>query len=160
MTALLRRIIALPRVKQLHPIISYRLFAKKTASKDKTESTESDITKSIKSKFAQQKIDKEKSLYTYQTRQRIQNPSGYQHVKRQLRRCDENQVMQIMRNNKKCEDVQVGTAAIKAVKLLFEDNKVPAYTALKHINEIWSIMNQYVVGMDCAAYNEYFHACG
>eukprot|EP01084_Bolivina_argentea_P037497 69371_1 len=150
MSATFRRLILLQNIRLTNNITICRYFGKKT----------SDITKSIKSKWAQQKVDHDKSLYKYKTRAKIQNPSGYQHVKRQIRNSKTvSEVMQIMTEHMKCEDVQVGTAAIKTVKLLSEDKKVPMKIAMKHIDEIWNMMNKYVVGMDCAAYNEYFHAC-
>ncbi len=53
--------------------------------------------------------------------------------------------MNIMLDHKKCEDVQLGTAAIKAIKLLCENKKVTTDAAIKHIDEIWAMMNTYVV---------------
>eukprot|EP01084_Bolivina_argentea_P021304 39570_1 len=153
MRALLRRVVA----NVVLQTVPCRSFSKSRGEKkDNIES----VTKSIKSKFAKEKMQTDLSSYTYKTRQKIQNPSGYQHVKTQLRRCNHvNEVMKIMQNHKKCEDVHVGTTAIKAIKILFEKGHVPGLVAMKHIDEIWKMMSEYVVGMDSAAYNEYFHAC-
>eukprot|EP01084_Bolivina_argentea_P225330 380819_1 len=120
----------------------------------------SDIIKSLTAKYGEEMIEQEKFKYTYTTRMKIQNPSGYQHVKLRFRKCNNTEdVMKIMTDNKTCEDVQVGTAAIKTIKLLLINKKVARQVAMKQIDTIWSIMNNYVVGMDAVAYNEYFHAC-
>eukprot|EP01084_Bolivina_argentea_P169588 293976_1 len=155
-------------VRLCNTITLYRCFSKTLPTnknkpplkkKEKNKNDIESVTKSLKLKFAIQKMDKDKSLYTYQTRQKIQNPSGYQDVKRRLRSNNIDDVMQIMRDYKKCEDVQVGTSAIKSIKILFEKSKITKATAIENIHEVWSMMEEYVVGMDCAAYNEYIHAC-
>ena len=144
-------LVACNNVKRINSAaISFRSFANKS----------SDVSKSIKSKFAIQKMAMQKSINKYETRQKIQNPSAYQHVKRLLRKCESaDEVMHVMSANAKCEDVQVGTAAIKMIKMLCENRKVSRDTALKLVDKIWALMRQYVVGMDCAAYNEYLHFC-
>eukprot|EP01084_Bolivina_argentea_P199131 340810_1 len=148
------------RIVKFNSKIRRRSFSGKISNKKKTEDTVSDVTKSIKQKFANRKRDADRSGYVYKTKSKIQNPSGYQDIKNQLRKCaNVPDVMNIMMANKKCEDVQVGTTAIKTIKLLCENKKVSRVIAMQHIDDIWNIMNEYVVGMDCAAYNEYFHAC-
>eukprot|EP01084_Bolivina_argentea_P225331 380821_1 len=120
----------------------------------------SDIIKSLTAKYGEEMIEQEKFKYTYTTRMKIQNPSGYQHVKLRFRKCNNTEdVMKIMTDNKTCEDVQVGTAAIKTIKLLVVNKKVSRQVAMKQIEIIWQIMKENVVGMDAVAYNEYFHAC-
>eukprot|EP01084_Bolivina_argentea_P021308 39577_1 len=160
MFASIARAIQLKHINKFHTKTIRRCFCKKTSSdKLKIENTASDVTRSIKEKFAKRKHDQDKSTYTYMTRKKIQNASGFQDIKKQLRKCTNvSDVMNIMIANKKCEDVQVGTTAIRTVKELCENKKVSRVTAMKHIDEIWNIMNEYVVGMDCAAYTEYFHA--
>eukprot|EP01084_Bolivina_argentea_P283961 486494_1 len=153
------RCIALQKIRWPHYISSCRYFSK-NPSKNQNKNNIGSVTKSVKSKFANEKMHRDLSSYTYKTRQKIQNPSGYQHVKRQIRQCNNSdEVMEFMQINKKCEDVQVGTAAIKAIKILFKEQQISREKAMKHIDEIWSMMNMYVVGMDGAVYNEYFHAC-
>eukprot|EP01084_Bolivina_argentea_P029845 55372_1 len=86
-------------------------------NKKKPETTPTDVTKSIKEKLAKRKHDLDISTYTHMTRTKIQNPSGYQEIKKQLRKCNNvTDVMNIMMANKKCEDVQVGTTAITKKK--------------------------------------------
>eukprot|EP01084_Bolivina_argentea_P199130 340806_1 len=132
----------------------------KQISNDKNKTEDTDVTKLMKQKFANRRRDLEKSEYTYTRRSKINSPSGYQNVKEQLRKCNNvKDVMDIMMANKKCEDVQVGTAAMSVIIQLYENSKVSAVIAMQHINEIWKVMNEYVVGMDHVAYNEYFQAC-
>eukprot|EP01084_Bolivina_argentea_P169587 293975_1 len=138
-----------------------RHFTKDTSKgKNKSSSNATGIAKSIKSKFGEQIHQQDKALYTYKTRQKIQSPSGYQHVKHRLKQCNDiHEVMNIMQDYEKCEDVQLGTAAIKRIKILCENKKVFRRIAMDKIEIIWNTMNKYVVGMDSVAYTEYFHAC-
>eukprot|EP01084_Bolivina_argentea_P296875 511369_1 len=151
MSAFVRRITLRTRTT----LITSQKYFGANISKEK-----SNLTKSIASKYSEQMIEQEKFKYKYKTRERIQNPSAYQHVKLRFRQCNTvNDVMKIMFENKKCEDVQVGTAAIKTIKIMYENKKVSREVAMKQIDSVWEMMDKYVVGMDCVAYNEYFHVC-
>eukprot|EP01084_Bolivina_argentea_P290577 499166_1 len=119
------------------------------------------VSKSMTSKYTEQMRDQQ-IMSKYKTRSKIQNSSGYQDVKRMFRQCgnaDADAVFRIMSNNKKCEDVQVGTAAMKTIKILHVNKQVSREIAMEKIDDIWQMMNEYVVGMDLVAYNEYFSAC-
>eukprot|EP01084_Bolivina_argentea_P021306 39574_1 len=167
MSALLRRFNGCChlRSRSINVTVSFRYFKTKgidDESNQSTESTATSITKSIKSKWSQQKEEQTKSFYKREKLKKIQSPSGYQPVKRQIRNCKNlDEVMEIMSQYKKCEDVQLGTTAITTIySLLYdEQKKISNETAMKHIDQIWNMMREYAVGMDCAAYTEYFVAC-
>ena len=117
-------------------------------------------TQGNKSRRTMQKETQDQMHYKFDARTRIRSPSGYQDAKRQLRQCiDADQVMQVVHAYEQCEDVQFGTAAMRQIKLLYQDNNISAGEAMMLADKIWDQMNTYVVGMDHVGYSEYVTVC-